>query len=96
MLVTVTKPQPDSHKRRAIIICFPTPGPGMALLPFFFGKPGNFDVTGIVTLHPTRIFIGKIKHLRHTAEDNVERLLLKLGVALSHRRRRSVSAHQAD
>ena len=39
-------------------------------------------MTGIVTLHPTRIFIGKIKHLRHTAEDNVERLLLKLAGAL--------------
>ena len=39
-------------------------------------------MTGIVTLHPTRVFIGKIKDLRHTAEDNVERLLLKLAGAL--------------
>ena len=39
-------------------------------------------MTGIVTFHPTRVFIGKIKYLRHAAEDNVERLLLKLAGAL--------------
>ena len=57
-------------------------GDGLAVLFLLRQTFGNLDVTGIVTLHPTRVFIGKIKYFRHAAEDNVERLLFKLAGAL--------------
>ena len=77
LVVTVTKPAPRSHRRRASRSCRPRVRALVDVFPFLTDAAAREQRGGVISFEEARILAGEIEGIEHPAVQGIEGLLLE-------------------